>query len=122
MRAVVRKRILNKYNSKCCICGSKDNLEIDHIVPLSVGGRHDEDNMQVLCRKCNRGKSNKIPYERFIRLTKEGDVLVNQDMFLNPNLDKSRVFGFIEKLANDPDKYYHIYKATGKEDIKFCVK
>lgn len=63
MRTIVRNRILEKYRFKCCQCGSKSNLEIDHIIPLSKGGRHDEDNFQVLCRKCNRTKSNKLDYE-----------------------------------------------------------
>lgn len=30
--------------------------EIDHIVPLSVGGRHTKDNVQLLCRSCNQAK------------------------------------------------------------------
>ncbi|MDR0540570.1 MAG: HNH endonuclease [Spirochaetaceae bacterium] len=34
-------------------------LEIDHIVPWSLGGKTDLTNAQVLCRNCNRRKSNK---------------------------------------------------------------
>ena len=35
-------------------------LEIDHIIPVSKGGKTTPDNLQVLCSKCNRRKSNKI--------------------------------------------------------------
>lgn len=35
-------------------------LEIDHIVPVSKGGLTEESNLQTLCWKCNRKKSNKI--------------------------------------------------------------
>lgn len=35
-------------------------LEIDHIIPLSKGGRDTIDNKQCLCQRCNNRKSNKI--------------------------------------------------------------
>ncbi|HJB68761.1 MAG TPA: HNH endonuclease [Candidatus Fournierella excrementigallinarum] len=35
-------------------------LEIDHIIPVSKGGRTEEDNLQTLCWKCNRSKGDKI--------------------------------------------------------------
>lgn len=34
-------------------------LEVDHITPVSKGGLSTEDNLQTLCWKCNRTKSNK---------------------------------------------------------------
>jgi NMD protein affecting ribosome stability and mRNA decay len=60
MREIVRHRILAKYNHTCCYCGSMENLEIDHIIPISKGGREDESNMQVLCKKCNMSKFNSV--------------------------------------------------------------
>ena len=35
-------------------------LEIDHIIPVSKGGLTEESNLQTLCWKCNRSKSDKI--------------------------------------------------------------
>ena len=58
MRKIIRDRILKKCNYQCVKCGSKKDLEIDHIIPLSRGGKEDEDNMQILCKKCNREKHN----------------------------------------------------------------
>lgn len=55
----MRKKMINN-NSKCCICNSKENLQIDHIVPISKGGRNIESNIQILCFSCNREKSNKL--------------------------------------------------------------
>lgn len=46
----------------CQLCGKgrdDDVLEVDHIVPRSLGGSNDPSNLQVLCRTCNRGKSNR---------------------------------------------------------------
>lgn len=31
--------------------------ELDHIIPLALGGPHSETNVQLLCRACNRSKS-----------------------------------------------------------------
>lgn len=36
-------------------------LEVDHIVPVSRGGLSTEENLQTLCWRCNRTKSNKMP-------------------------------------------------------------
>jgi hypothetical protein len=36
-------------------------LEVDHIVPLSKGGLTTAENLQTLCWRCNRTKSNKVP-------------------------------------------------------------
>ena len=53
----LREKILKKYDYKCCFCGSKENLEIDHIIPIREGGTKDEDNLRILCKSCN-GKRN----------------------------------------------------------------
>lgn len=51
--------ILEKYGNKCLKCGSENNLSMDHIIPLSLGGDHDISNIQPLCRKCNSKKNAK---------------------------------------------------------------
>lgn len=43
----------------CSMCGRRDDLVVDHIRPVSVGGVDDlVTNMQLLCIECNSGKSN----------------------------------------------------------------
>ena len=34
-------------------------MEADHITPWTEGGKTNEENCQLLCRECNRRKSNK---------------------------------------------------------------
>lgn len=55
----LRKEIMER--DRCCVnCGSHDDLEIDHIVPVSKGGSSDIDNLQLLCKACNRKKANRM--------------------------------------------------------------
>lgn len=66
MTKKLRDFIKNRDNFTCCNCGNSTHiepnllLEIDHIVPVSKGGYTVEDNLQTLCWKCNRAKSNKM--------------------------------------------------------------
>lgn len=61
----LRYRVLSISNGSCALCGdrgSADNpIQCDHIIPRSK--RPDlalvASNLQVLCRRCNLGKSNK---------------------------------------------------------------
>lgn len=52
--------VWNRDGGKCCICGAKENLEFDHIIPLAKGGATSFRNLQLLCRSCNRLKSDNI--------------------------------------------------------------
>ena len=38
------------------ICGSTEDLQIDHIIPVIDHGTNDADNLQVLCKLCNSSK------------------------------------------------------------------
>ena len=54
-----RDRILEKNNYMCQICGGifpKGQLRVDHIYPASRGGNNFDDNLQVLCHRCNSAK------------------------------------------------------------------
>lgn len=55
----LRHEVFMRDGYRCRECGaSKDetSLEIDHIVPVARGGTNDIDNLQTLCRECNRMK------------------------------------------------------------------
>jgi len=59
----VRRRfdVLKRDGYKCRICRKAGGeLEVDHIVPVSKGGTNDIDNLQTMCRACNRGKGTKL--------------------------------------------------------------
>lgn len=62
--AELRRKIMRRDNYTCQICGKhmpdEVGLHIDHIIPISKGGKSVESNLRVLCSKCNGSKSDKI--------------------------------------------------------------
>lgn len=56
----VRVAVFVRDGGRCRNCHSSNNLELDHLVPVSKGGRSEESNLQTLCRRCNRRKWKKL--------------------------------------------------------------
>lgn len=52
--------VWNRDGGRCVKCGSQENLEFDHIIPVTKGGSNTARNLQLLCETCNREKSNSI--------------------------------------------------------------
>jgi len=57
----MKQKAYKKQSGICARCADKfiiKEMEADHIKPWSEGGKTNEDNCQMLCRTCNREKSN----------------------------------------------------------------
>lgn len=57
------KELIILYRSKCFYCSSIENIEADHIIPISRGGQHSIGNLAPACRKCNASKGSKTVTE-----------------------------------------------------------
>lgn len=58
------KRVFRKSAGRCQYCRDDTApLELEHVMPLSRGGRHAKANVVAACRTCNRQKSNKTVME-----------------------------------------------------------
>lgn len=61
MTPKMRYNIMKRDGFKCVICGRSQNdgakLHVDHIKPVSKGGKTIESNLRTLCDMCNLGKS-----------------------------------------------------------------
>ena len=60
IRSEVRREVWRRDQGKCVRCGSRDNLEYDHIIPVSKGGSNTARNIELLCEGCNRSKSDSV--------------------------------------------------------------
>lgn len=69
-RIVLEQQLLKDLPQKCVKCGRPTDLTLDHIVPIQVlisfGVDTEreiiEDNYQILCRRCNVFKANRLDF------------------------------------------------------------
>ena len=105
----LRYDILSRDNFQCVICGASSrqgvHLHVDHIVPISKGGKSIPSNLRTLCERCNIGKSNKIEVN-----TKQ-ELELNIDTELKPGiqLDNSN------KTTNSDNTY--VTRTTKQDPI-----
>lgn len=68
-----RKIIYNKSGGRCELCGQQlllEDLTLDHIIPLAMGGEDSMDNLQASCFACNQFKNNILPDAFMDRIVK----------------------------------------------------
>lgn len=66
-----RRNIYEHYHYRCCYCGRKfasADLNLEHVVPRSRGGKTGWSNIVTACIPCNLKKGNKMPDEAGMRL------------------------------------------------------
>lgn len=80
IRAGLWWAVLARDQWTCCSCRRSAQqegvlLEVDHIIPRSLGGANTLENLQTLCKKCNLGKSNRdstdLRYDRHGTIVEE---------------------------------------------------
>jgi 5-methylcytosine-specific restriction endonuclease McrA len=49
-------RLVERYRGSCAYCGQREQLTMDHVVPISRGGRHAIGNVLPACFPCNASK------------------------------------------------------------------
>ena len=71
----IRFEVLKRDSFTCVYCGknpSQEVLEVDHVIPVSKGGKNTTENLVTSCFSCNRGKSN-------IELTSLPESVINEN-------------------------------------------
>ncbi|MBW2970661.1 HNH endonuclease [Candidatus Woesearchaeota archaeon] len=57
----VRKDVLKRDKYRCSICNQrfrKTQLDVDHIVPINMGGKpFEKNNLRTLCKECHKKKT-----------------------------------------------------------------
>ncbi|NJM10320.1 MAG: HNH endonuclease, partial [Bdellovibrionaceae bacterium] len=86
-----RQNIFLRDNHICQYCYNKfteKKLTVDHVIPLSKGGRHEWTNVVTACSQCNNRKGDKSPEKANLRLLKRPEKprwLPNRDLELEDN-------------------------------------
>jgi len=52
-RLRARARILRENVKQCKVCGSDKQLQVHHIIPVSLGGKNNIENLMVVCNNCH---------------------------------------------------------------------
>ncbi|KAG2302436.1 hypothetical protein Bca52824_031087 [Brassica carinata] len=65
-----RKNILLRDDYTCQYCTSRENLTIDHVIPISRGGEWTWQNLVAACSRCNSKKGQKTVEEAHMKLLK----------------------------------------------------
>ena len=66
---VSRAYIIKRDGSRCHLCGKRcrdEEIHLDHLVPVSLGGPHTPENLRVACARCNLSKHNRARDEQLL--------------------------------------------------------
>lgn len=104
-----RMNILN-HQKMCQMCGKElkyNEMEIDHISPLSSGGSNDIDNLQVLCKGCHFTKTkDEQDNNLYVKESKTQSTFNNQTREIMSSFHAS-MYAFVETINEKIPKGYN---------------
>lgn len=89
----IRYEVLKRASRRCENCGvsiDERPIDVDHIIPRSIGGANDISNYQALCYMCNTNKGNRDK-TNFAELEKTYSMRDKDCLFCSIQIDKQRV-------------------------------
>lgn len=147
-----KEAVLKRDGGKCQNpeCGSTRDIEFDHIIPISQGGNSEINNVQLLCRPCNRKKRTKtidygatqsvspcyagiegyVPLEEERRGETEAEAETEKSRrFAPPSLLEVQEYCLSRSSSVDAEKFIDYYAVNGWmrgknkiKDWKACVR
>ncbi|HHX11142.1 MAG TPA: hypothetical protein GX729_07255 [Firmicutes bacterium] len=102
------KKVLDYFDNECAYCGERDTeLEQEHIIPVSKGGKYEMGNIIPACRSCNSSKQNKNIHEWYEQQEFYNDLKLNKIenfcKLYNVNLRKANV-NSLDKIREDKNR------------------
>lgn len=113
----LRYEILRRDNHTCRYCGSSAPdvaLQVDHVVPKSLGGPDDPTNLVTSCEPCNTGKTSSSPDVPLVEDVKEDALRWSNAMQKAAELERNRaeelqdqveLIGMYFRKAWQPEEY-----------------
>jgi 5-methylcytosine-specific restriction endonuclease McrA len=94
-----KKNVLIRDRYRCVYCGQKQKaLTIDHVKPVSRGGKTDFDNCVACCKACNNQKAARTPREAGMRLRKRPYQPTISE-FIRIRLNQSHAYRYLKELG-----------------------
>lgn len=56
----VRLAVFERDGGRCVECGSRFDIQYDHVIPVALGGADTAANLQILCAPCNQAKGSTL--------------------------------------------------------------
>lgn len=128
----LRKKILERDNNQCVLCGFNEGLEVHHMHALYLGGKSTEDNLITLCEQCHifapetGTEANKryLKYRNKVALEQMMNnpeiyamVTVAYTEFLNQRIDEYVKQGFINEEQKEEILFFETNKVLGREVV-----
>ena len=66
-----KRNVMVRDRFKCLYCGSSKQLTIDHVIPVSRGGKTTFENCVTSCKDCNNKKNDRTPSEAKMYLRRQ---------------------------------------------------
>lgn len=108
--------VLMKTLGRCAYCGQTltlDTMQIDHVMPIALGGADILPNMLPACVGCNKAKG-ALTVDRFRERIEKWLRYLEKDSITYRN---ARRFGLIEEKPRKIVFYYESTKNGGHEDV-----
>ncbi|BAY31190.1 type III restriction enzyme res subunit [Nostoc carneum NIES-2107] len=116
-----KEEIKNQYDYKCLGCGlkgKKGNLQIDHVLPFSMGGKTSKENSQPLCCDCNRLKGNdEIDFRHNITQVQEPKDLDSSVIYAILNDKTQKTQRILTRTVN----FFYRCKAVSKVNLQGSI-
>ena len=120
-----RMRVLLRDKFTCQFCGRRApnvKLEVDHIYPVTYGGKSDYANLVTMCKECNSGKGSIISqafYDQVLRCEidlprDDNEVVLTVRL---SDIDRENLEVIREFLAN----HFPVTKASTAEVVVKCT-
>lgn len=94
----LRFEVLKRDSQTCVYCGRRPPhvaLEVDHVIPVSSGGRTEFSNLVTACQDCNRGKGANLvedtEYQDYLLQRETEDALLEEQLNQYNNLTLGRI-------------------------------
>lgn len=96
----LRFEILKRDNHTCRYCRSQENeLTIDHVIPVALGGQDIPGNLVAACKDCNSGKTSSTPDDHLVAEVADA-ALLQARRFQEALKAQSRVIGDRQQAAD----------------------